>query len=197
LAGAGGAALLLLNLTPNSSSSFSTSDSSPSSPSSPRNSSHSRSSSQSSSSSSGEKPGCLGLILGFFGLIFWKLPIGGKICALLGIALPIIGAITGHNGNFILIVPIGFLIGGGIGALGNLIIPKLSKAGKLGTLIGALALGIGFEIMLLTGHISKSFGNIAGFAIFGIIIGAVVGAIIGAIVGLIRKQITKKKQSQE
>jgi hypothetical protein len=149
------------------------------------------------SSSSGEKPsGCLGMILAFFGFIFIKLPIGGKICAIAGAVLPIIGALTGSypGGNVIFFAPLGFLIGGGIGALGNFIIPKLSKTGKLGTLIGAVVLIIAFEIMLFTGNISTAFGNIVGFAIFGLIIGSILGAIIGSIVGLIQKKVGKKKE---
>jgi hypothetical protein len=150
--------------------------------------------SSSSSSSSGEKPGCLGMVVMFFGFIFLKLPIGGKICAIAGAVLPIIGAIAGGNGNNVLIAPFGFLIGGGIGALGNFVIPKLSKAGKLGTLIGAVVLGIAFEIMLFSGNVSTAFGNIVGFAVFGLIIGSILGAIIGSIVGFIQKKAGKKKE---
>jgi hypothetical protein len=151
--------------------------------------------SSSSSSTSGEKPsGCLGMILAFFGFIFMKLPIGGKICAIAGAVLPIIGAIVGGNGNLVIVTPFGFLIGGGIGALGNFIIPKLSKTGKLGTLIGAVVLIIAFEILLFTSNVSTAFGNIVGFAIFGLIIGSILGAIIGSIVGFIQKKAGKKKE---
>jgi hypothetical protein len=134
------------------------------------------------------------MVLAFFGLIFWNLPIGGKICALIGLALPIISAIAGANGNYIIVAPFGFLIGGGIGALGNFIIPKLSKTGKIGTLIGAVVLIIAFEILLFTGNLSTAFGYIVGFAIFGLIIGSILGAIIGSIVGFIQKKVGKKKE---
>jgi hypothetical protein len=142
--------------------------------------------------SSDEKPtGCLGWALAFFGVIFLKLPIVGKICALMGIALPIIGAIIDGNGNYILIVPFGFLIGGGIGALGNLVIPLLSKAGKLGTLIGAIVIGVFLGIL---GGMNSA-KNILPFTIMGLIMGVIVGAVIGSIVGLIKKQIDKKNKS--
>jgi hypothetical protein len=143
-------------------------------------------------SSSGEKPGCLGIVLGFFGFIFLKLPIGGKICAIAGAVLPIIGAIVGDNSNYVIGAPFGFLIGGGIGALGNFIIPKLSKTGKFGTLIGAVVLIIIFEILLFTSNVSTAFEYIVSFAIFGLIIGSILGAIIGSIVGLIQNKAEKK-----
>ncbi|GHT22895.1 hypothetical protein AGMMS4957_13710 [Bacteroidia bacterium] len=135
--------------------------------------------SSSGSGSSEKKSGCLGWILAFF---VW-LPFGGKICALIGIALPIVDAIINQSYNNILfIIPFGFLVGAGIGSLGNFVIPKLSKAGKLGTLIGAVVIGVSFGV---------STGDIIFATAFGSIAGAIIGAIIGSIVGFIMK-LTKK-----
>jgi hypothetical protein len=175
---AGGAALLLLDLTPGGGSTGSSS--SPGF------------SSTNGSADSGGKTGCLGMVLMFFGFIFLKLPIGGKICALAGLILPIIIAIIGDNGNYALVAPFGFFIGGGIGALGNFIFTKLSKTGKRGALIGAVVLIIAFEIMLFTGDVSTALGNVIGFGIFGLIIGFILGAVVGLIVGLIQKKTGKK-----
>jgi hypothetical protein len=109
-----------------------------------------------------EPSGCLGMILAFFGLIFIHLPIPGKICAIAGVVLAIVGTITSGapGSNVIFYAPIGFLLGGGIGALGNLIIPKIkapkfwkkmSKAGKIGMLIGIGYSIVGFIVGIFQG----------------------------------------------
>jgi Ca2+-binding RTX toxin-like protein len=131
--------------------------------------------------------GCLGMLLSFFGLIFLRLPIPGKICAIAGFVLSIVGtSASGAPGNAIFIAPIGFLLGGGIGALGNFVIPKMSKAGKIGTLAGAVLIAVFFGII-------GGKSNFLQFAILGLIFGAVVGALIGSLVGFIMKQVNRKK----
>ena len=144
-----------------------------------------------SASSESEKPGFLGMLVAFFVSFFLKLGFAGKIGALIGLVSMIATAIATQPGNVIFLAPLGFFIGGGIGVFIGFINRKLSRAGKLGELIGAAIIGLLAVILCIVTESNVS--TTLTVAIVGLIVGGIAGVIIGSIVGFIKKRISHEK----
>jgi hypothetical protein len=141
--------------------------------------------SASSSSSGGEKPGCLGMIIGAISFVImnylktWP----GRIGVAYGLAFGILGTLMqrGGVGMGIFLSIMLILICGALGLVGGFISSKLSRHGNYGALIGAGATGIALAVIGVIGKTNIS--TILLFFLVGAVPGLVVGAIIGTIVG--------------
>jgi len=131
--------------------------------------------------------GCLGAILLFFVSFFRRLSFAGKIGALVGFVLMVIGSFATDPGNVIFMAPLGLILGGGIGALTGFIFRKLSRTGKFGMIIGAGIAGLFLGIVAIVAEYG-AFIDVAIFTFVGTFPGGLIGALIGSIIGFIKNK---------
>jgi len=141
-------------------------------------------------SSGNKRPGCLGMIFGFFIRFFHKLSLGGKIGAITGLVIGIVSSFSGEASNVILVAPLAFLAGGGLGAFFGFILRKSSQEGKRGAIIGAGVTALALVIICIIG--GSGISLLLSSLFIGIVAGGIVGIIIGNIVGFIKKRVSKK-----